>query len=46
MENTVERSRDLSPEAIRGMVKNGLESMVGAVERVMNGVSDGKGMEG
>jgi hypothetical protein len=40
-----ERSRDLSPEAIRGMVKNGLESMVGAVERVMNGVSDGMAKE-
>ena len=37
----IERSRDLSPEAIRGMLKNGLESMVGAVEKVMNGVSDG-----
>jgi hypothetical protein len=36
-----ERSRDMSPEALRNMIKNGLESMVGAVEKVMNGVSDG-----
>ncbi len=36
-----ERSRDLSPEPIRCMLKNGLESMVGAVEKVMNDVSDG-----
>ena len=41
----IERSRDLSPEAIRNMLKNGLESMVGAVEKVMNGVSDGMAKE-
>jgi hypothetical protein len=37
----IERSRDLSPESIRGMLKNCLESMDGAVEKVMNSVSDG-----
>ena len=37
----IERSRDLAPEAIKYMMKNGLESMDGAVEKVMNGVSDG-----
>ncbi len=36
-----ERSRDLSPESIRGMLKICLESMDGAVEKVVNGVSDG-----
>ncbi len=41
----IERSRDLSLEAIRGMLKNGLESMVGAVEKVMTGVSDGMAKE-
>ena len=41
----IERSRDLSPEGIRCMLKNGLESMVGAVEKVMNGVSDGMAKE-
>jgi hypothetical protein len=36
----IERSRDVSPEAVKNMVRNGLESMVGAVEKVMYGVSD------
>jgi hypothetical protein len=37
----IERSRDVSPEALKNMVKNGLDAMVGAVEKVMYGVSDG-----
>jgi hypothetical protein len=37
----IERSRDVSPEALKNMFKNGLDSMVGAVEKVMHGVSDG-----
>jgi uncharacterized protein YejL (UPF0352 family) len=37
----IERSRDMSPDALKNMMKNGLEAMVGAVETVMNGVSDG-----
>ena len=37
----IERSRDISPEALKNMIKTGLEAMVGAVEKVMNGVSDG-----
>ncbi len=37
----IERSRDMSPEALKIMIRNGLESMVGAVEKVMSGVSDG-----
>ena len=41
----IERSRDLSPEAIRCMLRNCLESMIGAVEKVMNGVSDGMAKE-
>jgi hypothetical protein len=41
----IERTRDLSPEAIRNILKNGLESMVGAVEKVMNGVSNGMAKE-
>jgi hypothetical protein len=36
----IERSRDVSPEAIKNMVRNGLNVMVGAVEKVMYGVSD------
>jgi hypothetical protein len=35
-----ERSRDMSPEALKNMIKNGLESMVCAWEKIMNGVSD------
>ena len=41
----MERSRDMSPEALKNMIRNGLESMVGAVEKVMNGVSDGMAKE-
>jgi small-conductance mechanosensitive channel len=41
----MERSRDMSPEALKNMMKNGLEAMVGAVEKVMNGVSDGLAKE-
>ena len=37
----IERSRDMSPEALKKMIRTGLESMVGAMEKVMNGVSDG-----
>ncbi len=31
----------MSPDALKNMMKKGLEAMVGAVETVMNGVSDG-----
>jgi hypothetical protein len=41
----MERSRDMSPEALKNIMKNGLEAMVGAVEKVMNGVSDGLAKE-
>jgi hypothetical protein len=41
----IERSRDVSPEAVKNMVRNGLDSMVGAVEKVMYGVSDGLAKE-
>ncbi len=41
----IERSRDGSPEALRKMLKNGLEAMVGAVEKVMYRVSDGLAKE-
>jgi hypothetical protein len=41
----IERSRDVSPEALKYMVKNGLEAMVGAVEKAMYGVSDGLAKE-
>jgi hypothetical protein len=41
----IERSRDVSPEALRNMVKNGLDAMVGAVEKAMNGISDGLAKE-
>jgi hypothetical protein len=41
----IERSRDVSPEALKYMVKNGLETMVGAVEKAMYGVSDGLAKE-
>jgi hypothetical protein len=41
----IERSRDGSPEALRKLFKNGLEAMVGAVEKVMYGVSDGLSKE-
>jgi hypothetical protein len=35
----------MSLEALKNMIKNGLESMFGAVEKVMNGVSDGMDKE-
>jgi hypothetical protein len=41
----IERSRDVSPEALKNMVRNGLDAMVGAVEKVMYGVSDGLAKE-
>jgi hypothetical protein len=41
----IERSRDVSPEALKYMVKNGLDAMVGAVEKAMYGVSDGLAKE-
>jgi hypothetical protein len=37
----IERSRDGSPEALKKLLKNSLEAMVGAVEKAMYGVSDG-----
>ena len=37
----IERSRDMSPEALKNMVKNGLDAMVEAVEKAMYGVCDG-----
>jgi hypothetical protein len=36
----IERSRDVSPEALKNMLRNGLDAMVGAVEKAMYGVSD------
>jgi hypothetical protein len=41
----IELSRDVSPEALKNMVKNGLDAMVGAVEKAMYGVSDGLAKE-
>ncbi len=41
----IERSRDVSPEALKYMVKNGLDAMAGAVEKAMYGVSDGLAKE-
>jgi hypothetical protein len=41
----IDRSRDVSPEALKNMVKNGLDAMVGAVEKAMYGVSDGLAKE-
>jgi hypothetical protein len=41
----IERSRDVSPEALKYMVKNGFDAMVGAVEKAMYGVSDGLAKE-
>jgi hypothetical protein len=37
----IESSRDVSPEALMNMFDNGLKAVVGAVENVMNGLSDG-----
>ncbi len=39
------RSRDVSPEALKNMVKNGLDAMVEAVEKAMYGVCDGLAKE-
>jgi hypothetical protein len=41
----IECRRDVSPEALKNMVKNGLDAMVGAVEKAMYGVSDGLAKE-
>jgi hypothetical protein len=41
----IERSRDVSPDALKNMVKNSLDAMVGAVEKAMYGVSDGLAKE-
>jgi hypothetical protein len=41
----IERSRDISPEALKNMVRNGLDAMVGAVEKAMYGISDGLAKE-
>jgi hypothetical protein len=41
----IERSRDMSPEAFKNMVKNGLDAMVGAVEKALYGVSNGLAKE-
>jgi hypothetical protein len=41
----IERSRDVSPEALKNMFRNGLDAMVGAVETVLYGVSDGMAKE-
>ncbi len=41
----IERSRDVSPEALKNMVRNGLDAMVGAVEKAMYGVRDGLAKE-
>jgi hypothetical protein len=41
----IERSRDGSPEALKKWMRTGLEAMVGAVEKVMYGVSDGLAKE-
>ncbi len=38
-------SRDLCPEVVRWMLQNGRESMVGAVEEVMNCVINGMAKE-
>jgi hypothetical protein len=41
----IECSRDVSPDALKNMVKNSLDAMVGAVEKAMYGVSDGLAKE-
>ncbi len=41
----IERSRDGSPKALQKLMRTGLEAMVGAVEKVMYGVSDGLAKE-
>jgi hypothetical protein len=37
----IEWSRDCSPKALKKFMRTGLEAMIGAVEKVMYGVSDG-----
>ncbi len=41
----IECSRDISPEALKNMVRNSLDAVVGAVEKVTYGVSDGLAKE-
>jgi hypothetical protein len=41
----IERSRDESPEALKNMVRHGLDAMVGAVEKALYGVGDGLAKE-
>jgi hypothetical protein len=41
----IERSRDVLQEAMKNMLKNSLEAMVGAVDKVINGVRDGMAKE-
>ncbi len=41
----IERSRDVSPEALKNMIKNGLDAIVGAMEKVLYVVSDGLAKE-
>ncbi len=41
----IERSRDVSPEALKNMVKNCVDAMVGSVEKVMYRISDGLAKE-
>jgi hypothetical protein len=36
----IERSRDISQEGMKGIVKKGFEAMAGAMERVMNGIGE------
>jgi vacuolar-type H+-ATPase subunit I/STV1 len=35
----------VSPEALKNMIKNGMDAMVGAVEKIMYGISDGLAKE-
>jgi hypothetical protein len=41
----IERSRDMAQEALKNMVKNDLDVIVGAVEKALYGVSDGLAKE-
>ncbi len=41
----IERSRDISQEGMKGIVRKGFEAMAGAMERVMNGVGERMGEE-
>jgi hypothetical protein len=36
----IERSRDISQEGMKGIVRKGFEAMAGAMERVMNGIGE------